>query len=57
MIQARAGVNNDSETNRNISMQQLVDFSLNEQETKQFPFELVYPLFCVKYNCTTSQGN
>ena len=32
------------------------DSNSKKSETRRFPFELVYPLYFVEYNCTTSQG-
>ena len=37
-------------------MNKPVQSGSNESETRRFPFELVYPLCFVIYNCTTSQG-
>ena len=39
-----------------VTNQKLVNFCLNESNTRRFPFKLLYPLCFVDYNCTTSQG-
>ena len=42
-------------TERRVTKQNLEYFCLNESEPRRFPFELVYPLCFLEWNCTTSQ--
>ena len=41
---------------RKVTIEKGDNFCLNKLETRRFPFDLIYPLCIVEYNCTSSQG-